>query len=118
MSGILSNFKKIKDYGKYKNRERILENEVIKATSDDSTFYDEYSSFIEGLQIKLDYILDEEGYKEVTFNPNGTKNAKYFRAVIDDEQFKTNYKINLTIGGEFTFELRTIEDFGGMVDER
>lgn len=113
MGGILANIKKIRDYGKYMNREREIENEVIKATFEDSDFYENYSSFIDGLQKKLDYLLDEEGYQSVTFKPNGTWNAKYFRAIMDDEQFSTNYKIGKTVGGEFTFELRTMNDFVG-----
>lgn len=111
MSGVIDNIKKIIEYSKHKNREREIEGEVIKATVEDSRFYENYSSFLDGLQRKLDYLLDEEGHKSVTFKPNGVDNAKYFRAVMDDEQFSTNYKIEKTVGGEFSFSLRTIEDF-------
>lgn len=108
MSGIADNFKKIKEFGKYKNRERELEREVVQASIEDSNFYDNYSSFIDGLQKKLDYILDDQGYQVVFFKPNGVSNAKYFRAIMDDDQFTTNYNIDKTVGGEFSFELKTL----------
>lgn len=111
MSGIRDNFRKIKEYNKLKNRERDLEREVIKATMEDSNFYSEYNSFIDGLQKKLDYLLDEEGYKVVILKPVNVSKAKYFRAVMEDEQFTTNYKIEKTVGGEFSFELKEFDDF-------
>lgn len=110
-SGIIANFKKMRDFGRYKNRERDLENEIIRASVEDSKFYENYSSFIHGLEQKLEYLLDDEGFKEVVFKPKGTENAKYFRAIMDDEHFSTNYRITKTVGGEFSFELRTLDEF-------
>lgn len=111
MSGIMENFRKIRDYGRLKNRERNLENEVIRATVDDTNFYKEYGAFVDGLQKKLDYLLDDEGYKVVVFRPKDVTKAKYFRAIMDDDQFNTNYIIEKTVGGEFSFELRDMYDF-------
>lgn len=110
MGGILDNFKKIWGYMNYMKKERVLQQEVIRASVEDNTFYVEYSSFVDGLQDKLDYLLEDENYKTVQFTPKTTMDAKYFLAAMQDPLFTTHYKINKTTAGEFQFSLITLGD--------
>lgn len=106
--GILNNIQKIIGYMNYTKKERTLQQEVIRASVEDNNFYEEYSSFVEGLQAKLDYLLEIEPYKTVQFTPNTPSDAKYFMAAMDDVIFTTNYKMGKTVAGDFQFSLRTL----------
>lgn len=108
--GILGNIQKIVSYMNYTKKERNLQQEVIRASMEDNNFYEEYSSFVEGLQAKLDYLLETEPYKSVQFTPNTSSDAKYFMAAMDDVIFTTNYKIDKTVAGDFQFSLRTLTE--------
>lgn len=108
--GILNNIQKIKNYMDYTKKERNLQQEVIRANMVENNFYAEYSSFVEGLQSKLDYLLETEPYKTVQFTPNTASDAKYFMSAIEDVIFTTNYKMEKTVAGDFQFSLRTLSD--------
>lgn len=114
--GLIDNIRRILDGQRYKNRERVLEREVAQATIDDSTFYREYGSFTTGLEELLDAVLIQENQKEIIIKPNFPQNAKYFRAVMEDDYFTSMYHIEKTSGGEFRFILKTI-DFDSIEEE-
>lgn len=106
--GILDNFKKIGDYMGYVKKERTLEQEVIKASIEDNTFYTDYNSFVNGLTDKLNYLLEEEGFKMVQFTPRTVGDAKFFLATMQDSLFTDFYKIEKTASGDFQYELLTL----------
>lgn len=108
--GLLDNLRKLNDYKRYRDKERILNKRVAEATLQDTTFYAEYSTFAKGLREKLVYILFEMDYREVKFTPTNPSNVKYFRQAMLDKEFSTNYHIKVTASGEFTFRAITLNE--------
>lgn len=115
--GILDNIKKLNDYKQYRDKERILNKRVAEATTQDTTFYAEYSTFAKGLREKLVYILFELDYREVKFTPTNPSNVKYFRQAMKDKEFSTNYHINVTASGEFIFRAITLQELKEKTDK-
>lgn len=109
--GVLDNIRKIIRYNRYVGSERKFESELIKNTIEDTKFIHEYSTFVEGLKSSLDKVFDEKtNFKEVFYTPTKPEMAKYFRALMDDKEFKEYYNIRTTAGGEFAFSLKTLEN--------
>lgn len=108
--GIMDNLRKIKKYNELAGRERNLEQELIRKSDEDTKFIHEYATFVEGLKDKLTVLFDIEEYEEVYFAPTTTDNAKYFRALLDDKEFREYYYIKKTSGGEFVFKLKSLDD--------
>lgn len=114
--GVADNIKKIFAYGKKKNLERRVENEAIRASIEEGTFYSEYSSFTVGLQEMLDKLLETYGYQKVVYKPTRPEMAKYFKAAMEDPQFEPNYVMEKTVGGEFSFRLKTMSELTEVSD--
>lgn len=101
---ILENIKKISDYIKQKNFESKMSREVVKQTIVETNFYEKYSSFVAGLNQKLDYLLTTEEHSEVVFRPVTPEHSKYFERAMQDTQFTALYDIKRTLGGEYSFK--------------
>lgn len=106
--GVKDNLKKILEGYRYKHRESQLERDVAQANIADTEFYKKYGSFTDGLSRQLDKIF-EEGYKSVSFRPTFPENMKYFRAVMEDEEYNLYYNIRVTSGGEVEFRQKELE---------
>lgn len=108
--GVMDNIKKIFDYQKDISMERRMNREVVVQSIVETTFYEKYSSFVYGLRDRLTTLLVDQNYKEVIFKPNTPDHAKYFERAMEDPQFTAMYKIKRTLGGEYTFEQKTMDD--------
>lgn len=97
------------EYQRKKNKEASVERSVIKNSIEETDFYSEYSSFTVGIQEMLDLLLSTRGYTEVTYEPRKPSYAKYFMALLEEEQFKPYYEMTQTAGGSFTFRLKEID---------
>lgn len=119
--GVIADFKRLMDFQRKKNKEASVERSVAKNSVVENEFYSEYSSFTAGLQEMLDKHLGEGKCKEVTYEPRKPEHAKYFIAVMDDQQFKPYYHMEKTVGGEFSFKLidfeESVKEFSDEEDE-
>ena len=104
--GLIDSYNKIKEYSRIKSREKRVEQEITNALIEDTQFSKEYSSFVKGLNEKLEQALMEDNYLEITIKPELNKRS-YFLTFMQDEQNKNYYIIEETAGKEFRFRLRT-----------
>ena|SRR5699024_3326846 len=108
--GIKDNFRKIREYQKYRSMESKMNRDVAKQSRYETDFYSEYSSFVTGLKSKLQDLLNKENHSEVVFKPVDPDKAKYFERVMLDEEFTTVYIIKRTVGGEYSFQKKLLDD--------
>lgn len=107
---IREDFRRLISYYQKKNKEANVERNVVNNSIVENEFYADYSSFTAGLQERLDSLLGEEIYKEVVYAPSKPEYAKYFVAVMEDPQFEPYYHMAKTVGGEFSFRLKDLDE--------
>lgn len=110
--GILDNLNKIKKARKIENARKNIDQKVARLTREDYSFFEEYSTFSNGLSKSLSEILDGRNglaIGEVIYEPISGSYAKYFVQAMEDPKFKDLYEIRSTAGGHYKFKLKSFD---------